>query len=171
MNLQKRLIKLSEYKCSFEYVENYFLISVVYPEGWSIVPSSKEGITIKTKDGVTYYVADANMEMDDIFDVVDETIRYNFDIDKKVSLLNHYVIKLRELFSSNDLERLEKLTFEFKDVQSKPKKTNVKKTTKPKNTNKTVSTNSVDTGKMGFDPSTYEDPSIDHNANLEINNN
>lgn len=118
MNLQKKLIQLSEYKCSFKYVESYFLISVTYPESWSIIPSEDRTIEVAEEDGVTFYAAPIETDIDKAFALIDDTIAYNLDVEKKLALLKYNIGKLQELFAEKDLEELETIEFTFK-----PKKT------------------------------------------------
>lgn len=125
MNLQKKLINLSEYKCSFKYVDSYFLVSVTYPETWSIIPSEDRSIEVAEEDGVTFYAAPIETEIEKAFNLIDDTIAYNLDVEKKLALLKYNIGKLQELFAEKDLEELETIDFVFK-----PKKTTNEKTTK-----------------------------------------
>lgn len=79
MNLQKKLIQLSEYKCSFKYVESYFLVSMVYPESWSVIPSEDRTIEVADEDGVTFYAAPIETDIENAFKLIDDTIAYNLD--------------------------------------------------------------------------------------------
>lgn len=126
MNLQKKLIQLSEYKCSFKYVDSYFLVSVTYPENWSIIPSEDRTIEVAEEDGVTFYAAPIETNIDNAFTLIDDTIAYNLDVEKKMALLKYNIGKLQEIFSEKDLEELETIEFVFKP-KNKP---TVRKTTK-----------------------------------------
>lgn len=136
MNLQKKLIQLSEYKCSFKYVESYFLVSMVYPENWSIIPCEDKSIDVAEEDGVTYYAALIETDINKAFELIDDTILYNLDVEKKMNLLKFNINKLQEMFSTMDLEELE--TLEFVTTKSKVSKNKEKKSTKTKKVAKKV---------------------------------
>lgn len=134
MNLQKKLIQLSEYKCSFKYVDSYFLVSVVYPETWSIIPSEDKSIEVAEENGFTYYAAPIETNIEVAFTLIDDTIAYNLDVEKKIALLKYNIGKLQELFAEKDLDELETIEFTFKPTKEKTspqKKPNKKTTRKP----------------------------------------
>lgn len=125
MNLQKKLIQLSEYKCSFKYVDSFFLISMTYPNGWSVIPSEDRTIEVAEENGVIFYAAPIETDIDKAFNLIDDTISYNLDVQKKMNLLKFNINKLQELFAEKDLEELETIEFVFKPKQKqvdKPKK-------------------------------------------------
>lgn len=136
MNLQKKLIQLSEYKCSFKYVESYFLVSMIYPESWSVIPSEDRTIEVADEDGVTFYAAPIETDIENAFKLIDDTIAYNLDVEKKMALLKYNIGKLQELFAEKDLEELETIEFTFKPKKVEKESTTVKKT---KSTKKTTS--------------------------------
>ena len=136
MNLQKKLIQLSEYKCSFKYVESYFLVSMIYPESWSVIPSEDRTIEVADEDGITFYAAPIETDIENAFKLIDDTIAYNLDVEKKMALLKYNIGKLQELFAEKDLEELETIEFTFKPKKVEKESTTVKKT---KTTKKTTS--------------------------------
>lgn len=136
MNLQKKLIQLSEYKCSFKYVESYFLVSMVYPENWSIIPCEDKSIDVAEEDGVIFYAAPIETDINKAFELIDDTISYNLDVEKKMNLLKFNINKLQEMFATMDLEELE--TIEFVTTKSKVSKNKEKKSTKTKKVAKKV---------------------------------
>lgn len=136
MNLQKKLIQLSEYKCSFKYVESYFLVSMVYPENWSIIPCEDKSIDVAEEGGVTFYAAPIETDINKAFELIDDTISYNLDVEKKMNLLKFNINKLQEMFSTMDLEELE--TLEFVTTTPKVRKNTEKKSTKTKKVAKKV---------------------------------
>jgi len=134
MNLQKKLIQLSEYKCSFKYVESYFLVSMVYPENWSIIPCEDKSIDVAEEDGVIFYAAPIETDINKAFELIDDTISYNLDVEKKMNLLKFNINKLQEMFATMDLEELE--TLEFVTTTPKVRKNTEKKSTKAKKVTK-----------------------------------
>lgn len=133
MNLQKKLIQLSEYKCSFKYVDSYFLVSMTYPENWSIIPSDDRTIEVAEENGVTFYAAPIETDIEVAFTLIDDTIAYNLDVEKKMALLKYNIGKLQELFAEKDLDELETIEFVFKPQKDKTtQKKAIKKTTSRK---------------------------------------
>lgn len=135
MNLQKKLIQLSEYKCSFKYVDSYFLVSVTYPENWSIIPSEDRSIEVAEENGITFYAAPIETDIELAFTLIDDTIAYNLDVEKKMNLLKYNINKLQELFGEKDIAELETIEFVFKTPKEKTTlkpivKKSVKKTSK-----------------------------------------
>lgn len=148
MNLQKKLIQLSEYKCSFKYVDSYFLVSVTYPENWSIIPSEDRSIEVAEENGVTFYAAPIETDIEVAFTLIDDTIAYNLDVEKKMALLKYNIGKLQELFAEKDLDELETIEFVFKTQKDKAtQKKTIKKTTsrKPYTRKKKENVNDVKT--------------------------
>lgn len=131
MNLQKKLIQLSEYKCSFKYVDSYFLVSMTYPKNWSIIPSEDRTIEVAEENGVTFYAAPIETDIEIAFTLIDDTISYNLDVEKKMALLKYNIGKLQEIFAEKDIAELETIEFVFKPQKEKPiAKPTVKKVTK-----------------------------------------
>ena len=163
MNLQKKLIQLSEYKCSFKYVDSYFLVSMTYPENWSIIPSEDRSVEVAEEDGVTFYAAPIETDIEVAFNLIDDTIAYNLDVEKKMNLLKYNINKLQELFGEKDLEELETIEFVFKRPKDKtvqPKKSTKKTQRKPYTRKKKIETpiviedtesNIIETYDQGYD--------------------
>ena len=163
MNLQKKLIQLSEYKCSFKYVDSYFLVSMTYPENWSIIPSEDRSVEVAEEDGVTFYAAQIETDIEVAFNLIDDTIAYNLDVEKKMNLLKYNINKLQELFGEKDLEELETIEFVFKRPKDKtvqPKKSTKKTQRKPYTRKKKIETpiviedtesNIIETYDQGYD--------------------
>lgn len=145
MNLQKKLIQLSEYKCSFKYVDSYFLVSVTYPENWSIIPSEDRSIEVAEENGVTFYAAPIETDIEVAFTLIDDTIAYNLDVEKKMALLKYNIGKLQELFAEKDLDELETIEFVFKQQKEKiTQKKTIKKTATRKPYTRKKKENSTD---------------------------
>lgn len=149
MNLQKKLIQLSEYKCSFKYVDSYFLVSVTYPENWSIIPSEDRSIEVAEENGVTFYAAPIETDIEVAFTLIDDTIAYNLDVEKKMALLKYNIGKLQELFAEKDLDELETIEFVFKSQKDKTtqKKTMKKTASRKPYTRKKKENATVEVGK------------------------
>ena len=175
MNLQKKLIQLSEYKCSFKYVDSYFLVSVTYPENWSIIPSEDMTIEVAEEDGVTFYAAPIETNIENAFTLIDDTIAYNLDVEKKMALLKYNIGKLQEIFAEKDLEELETIEFVFKP-KNKPtvRKTTKRVTNKKKDekgtTNKEKKSRAIKNDEK-FQPfGNSQDDSVAEPITIEVNN-
>jgi len=103
---------------------------MVYPENWSIIPCEDKSIDVAEEDGVTYYAALIETDINKAFELIDDTILYNLDIEKKMNLLKFNINKLQEMFATMDLEELE--TLEFVTTTPKVRKNTEKKSTKAK---------------------------------------
>jgi hypothetical protein len=109
---------------------------MVYPENWSIIPCEDKSIDVAEEDGVTYYAALIETDINKAFELIDDTILYNLDVEKKMNLLKFNINKLQEMFATMDLEELE--TLEFVTTTPKVRKNTEKKSTKTKKVAKKV---------------------------------
>ena len=114
----------------FRGIEMYneaLMVKVVYPNNWKAYPSEDGRIKVtpsETNDNLTFYYANSNdTTYEDMFDLVEETIKANKDIVLKLKLLKEKVEELKELFSKRTYEELQTLRFEFdKPKKDKPKR-------------------------------------------------
>ena len=126
MDWENRLKKLNDYDVSFEIKQGYYHIALKYDDGWSILDSDNENIYIQEKNGFHHYIASVdNVKMDDLFNIIDATIEYNLDLQKKLILFREKTEELQEIFSNEDYETLK--TIEFKITKKETKKKTVKK--------------------------------------------
>lgn len=118
----------------FRGIEMYneaIMVKVVYPNNWKAYPSDDGRINVTPSDDntMTYYYADSNdTTYEEIFDVIEETIKANQDTILKLKLLRDKVEELKELFSNASYDDLLNLQF----VIGKPKKEKRKYTRKKK---------------------------------------
>ena len=111
----------------FRGIEMYndaLMVKVVMPANWKCYPSSDGRIKVTPSDSdpnMTFYYANSNdTSYEDIFDLIEETIKANQDIVLKLKLLKEKVEELKEVFSTHTYEELQTLSFEFKTLE-KPK--------------------------------------------------
>ena len=138
--LQSRMDEMKPYFRAIEVYNDALMVRVVLPSSWKIYPSADGKIKVtpsETNANEAIYYADCHeASYEDIFDLVEETIKNNRDIVSKLKLLKEKVEELKELFSTHSFEELQTLKFELGDVQKiKPKRkyTKRKKTAeKPK---------------------------------------
>lgn len=134
MNLQDKLISLSDYKIGFTMYDEKFLISITYKDTWSVImPEDKEITFMKDEkhDNIFYYTTPLNgdpQHLQHIFDTIDETIAYNKELEEKVVLFNEKIEEMQDLFSKKSIDELRTMEFTFKTSKRKTvKKTNKKK--------------------------------------------
>ena len=125
MDWEKRIKELSNYDISFEIKQGYYHIAIKYDEGWNILSPENESIYLEERDGIYHYIASTDsVKIEDIFNVIDSTIEYNLDLQKKLILFKQKTEELQQLFSNEDYDVLQTIEFTLK------KKKEIKKTTK-----------------------------------------
>lgn len=135
--LQDRLNKIKDYFQSIEQFDGKWVICVKYKSKWGAYPSDNGRINAvpdeTTPDVWWYYGKDANVDIDSIFDLIDETIQTNLDAVRKVELFKLKANELKQLFSDETIsfKKLQTLKFVFDETVAKenikPKKNNRKK--------------------------------------------
>lgn len=142
MNLQDILMKLSAYSVGCRILNGNFLINIIYDDGWKVIPPENEKIEFEQRGNITYYAASLNeVSFDDVFESIKETIDYNIDLQRKVTLYKTKVDELQEIFANESLEKLRTITFIF-DEKKKPKRKYIRKNKKQDDVN--VKTDNVD---------------------------
>jgi len=130
MNLTERIKKIEEYFKGMEIISNTVIIKVQYGDKWGAYPSSDERIKVAKSEEVInewYYYSDYTYTIiDEIFDLIEETIEVNLSAIERLELLNEKMEELKNLFSNESLSRLKTLTFVFQDMD-KPKSKKRKK--------------------------------------------
>lgn len=130
MNLQDILMKLSAYSVGCRIINGNFMINITYDEGWKVIPPENEKIEFEQRGNITYYAASINeVSFDDVFESIKETIDYNIDLQRKVTLYKAKVDELQEIFANESLDKLRTITFIF-DEKKKPKRKYVRKNKK-----------------------------------------
>lgn len=116
--LQERMNDMKPYFRGIEMYNEAIMVKVAYPNKWNYYPSKNEKIKITTADnnkGLLYYYANSNdTTYEEIFDLIEETIKTNEDIVLKLKLLKDKIEELKEIFSTSSYEKLLTLTFDFK---------------------------------------------------------
>lgn len=128
---------------AIEVYNDALMVRVALPSSWKIYPSSDGRVKVtpsETNANEAIYYADCNeASYEDIFDLVEETIKANQDIVSKLKLLRDKVEELKELFSTHSYEELQTLTFVLETVKkSKPKRKYTKKKKEAENTQEEV---------------------------------
>lgn len=159
MTLQERIKKIEHYFKGMEIVNDTVIIKVLYGNKWGAYPSQDDHIKVAKSEELAnqwfYYADYTHTVIDEIFDLIDETIDMNLSAIERLELFNTKNSELRELFVNEPLSKLKTLTFTFHE----PKKTKKKKTKK-------------ENEEINQTPMTmeYEIPIIDCENKLEENN-
>ena len=129
--LQDRMNDMKPYFRGIEMYNEALMVKVIYPRNWKAYPSADGRIKVTPSDdgSMTYYYADSNdTSYEDMFDLVEETIKANNDIVLKLKLLKDKVGELKELFSQLSYDELTTLKFVTEKVKTeKPKRKYTKK--------------------------------------------
>lgn len=130
MTLNEQLIRLSSYKINFNIYEGTVIISLEYPKDWTILEINSSDIQTTSENGRQFYWVPLQMDVEKVFELIDETIEYNKDIEAKSELFKQKIDEMRKIFLEEDLQTLR--TMEFK---MKKKKLPKKKVTEEKENN------------------------------------
>jgi len=126
--LQERMNDMKPYFRGIEMYNEAIMVKVAYPDKWKAYPSEDGRIKITPSDSdpsLTYYYADSkDTTYEEMFDLVEQTIKANQDIVLKLKLLRDKVEELKELFQNTPYDDLLNLQFV---VGKKPKRKYVKK--------------------------------------------
>ena len=129
--LEDKLKALAEYEVDFKFQKDWFVIGVTYKPQWMVVEPDNPRIEYLETEGRYYYGAPVDsIKVDEIFDCINETIKYNKDIERKMDLFNTKVEELQGLFANETFEDLMTLEFKFKRKKQTPRQA---KTDKSKN--------------------------------------
>jgi hypothetical protein len=133
MTLQERIQKNEKYFRGMEIVNNTVIIKVLYGEKWGAYPSQDEVIKVaKSEDTPNewFYYADYTYTViDDIFNLIEETIEMNLSAIERLELFNVKMEELKTLFANEPLQKLKTLSFQFEEIKKIKKKKSKKSKT------------------------------------------
>lgn len=136
--LQERINKISQYFRSMEMTNGIIIIKVQYNNKWGVYPSDDNNIKVaKSEDTPNewfYYGNFNDITVDDIFDLIENTIEMNLSAAAKLELLNSKFEELKNLFATESLERLSTLKFVLSNKKSYRKNKKTVTTDEPSNT-------------------------------------
>lgn len=145
-SLQDRMNGMKPYFRGIEMYNEALIVKVVFPNNWKAYDSQDGKIKVTPSDSnpnESYYYANSeDASYDDMFDLIEETIKANQDILLKLELLKKKIEELKEIFSSHSYDELCSLSFDFKQSRRKC----VRKEKVPQNANKGHSRQSVSVG-------------------------
>ena len=124
MTLQDSLKEFAPYNIDIKMIQGWLIVGMTYKKSWQILKPLNELIEQRENDDRIYYCAPMNqVDADDVFSSIRDTINYNIDMEKKVELFQVKVNELQNIFSELDYEELVTIEFKYK----KKKKGNAKK--------------------------------------------
>ena len=124
MTLQDSLKEFAPYNIDIKMIQGWLIVGMTYKKSWQILKPLNELIEQRENDDRIFYCAPLNqVDADDVFSSIRDTINYNIDMEKKVELFQVKVNELQNIFSELDYEELVTVEFKYK----KKKKGNTKK--------------------------------------------
>lgn len=129
VSLQDRIKEIKPYFKGIEIKENLFIVKINFPQGWNAY-DREDGIIKAAKSDVAenewfYYANVDEVDLNDIFDLIQDTIKNNEEIYQKIELMKIKMGELKELFQNESLEKLQTIKFVFETV--KPKRVSKRK--------------------------------------------
>lgn len=142
--LQERIKNNIDYFRGMEMTNGITVIKVAYKDRWGAYPTEDDSIKVAKSDTVAnewfYYADTDSVDIEKIFDLIEETVEMNSTVTIKLELLSEKINELKQLFSKTSLTKLQTLQFVMdENVKEKPKK---RKYTKRKT--KVINNNDVD---------------------------
>ena len=98
MTLNEQLIRLSSYKINFNIYEGTVIISLEYPKDWTVLEINSSDIQTTSENGRQFYWVPLQMDVEKVFELIDETIEYNKDIEAKSELFKQKIDEMRKIF-------------------------------------------------------------------------
>lgn len=122
MTLNEQLIRLSSYKINFNIYEGTIIISLEYPKDWTVLEINSSDIQTTSENGRQFYWVPLQMDVEKVFELIDETIEYNKDIEAKSELFKQKIDEMRKIFLEEDLQTLRTMEFKMKKKKLPKKK-------------------------------------------------
>ncbi len=115
----------------------YYMVTLTFGKRWKVQmpvenPTQKVMCAKVREDGTYCYMSETSNGLQPIFDLIDETIRYNEELEKKVELLKVKAEELKEIFATRNYDELVTLKF----VTETPQETSTPKTKRQPNSKK-----------------------------------
>ena len=122
MTLNEQLIRLSSYKINFNIYEGTVIISLEYPKDWTVLEINSSDIQTTSENGRQFYWVPLQTDVEKVFELIDETIEYNKDIEAKSELFKQKIDEMRKIFLEEDLQTLRTMEFKMKKKKLPKKK-------------------------------------------------
>lgn len=142
------LTNYAKYGISFRTSQNdgvcYYMVTLTYGKKWAVqlptAQSEQKVMCAKIKEDGTYcYMTETSNGLEPVFELIDSTINYNEELEKKVALLKIKAEELKDFFANYSYDDLLKLRFvieapqELSAVKNKRQTKSGKKTQQKQN--------------------------------------
>lgn len=149
VTLQGKINNIQPYFRSVEIKESFYILRVVYPNKWSGYNRDDEKIKTAKSDNSNenewfYYADIESVDLNEIFDLIEETIVTNQEMYQKIELMKIKMSELKDIFQEESLEKLKTLQFTFDSTANKPKKRQYNKKKKDTTTEETSEVQSTE---------------------------
>lgn len=128
MTFQDRVKRIEAFRPDIMFRDGAFILKVRFSENWRVIQPEDERIAMSEDNsvkGLWWYVAHIE-DVDMLFDLIDETVEANREMERKAALYKEKVAELKELFLSDaTYEKLCTLQFAF-PTRRKPRKASEK---------------------------------------------
>lgn len=121
MTLNEQLMRLKDYNVGFNVYEGSVIVNVTYKKGWDIIPVDNSDVEMFCEDGKYYYCMPIDEDINLIFGIIEDTIKYNQDMEKKIQLFNQKVDELKQLFINESYDSLLSLSFDMRKGKKRRK--------------------------------------------------
>ena len=112
MDLNERIKNIGGYFKFMNITPEVYYILASFPEKWVVPTNANENVKIMKHDGEGFYFyTEVVNGYEVLFDVIDEIIRQNREIEEKFKLFNSKLGELKKLFENEDLITLENMKF------------------------------------------------------------
>lgn len=144
MNISERIKRIRGYFRFLNVTEDASYILVSFPDTWEVPNSMDDGAIQTKRDKQGYYFAiDGSDDIDTLFESIESVIEYNKDMEQKAELLIKKIQELKEIFETEELDKLNKMEFSFGTSNFQFKKKNNKEATEKSKTEEKVETSSM----------------------------
>lgn len=125
-SFQERVKDLEEYNPNITFKDGAFILRIKFKKSWTVMePENPDDVAYGTDDhDKTWHIYVSTIENSDkVFDLIDETIAVNREMEKKIGLYKEKVKELQELFLSDiPYDKLVQIQFTFPEKKNKTKK-------------------------------------------------
>jgi hypothetical protein len=112
MDLNERIKNIGVYFKFMNITPEVYYILASFPKKWVVPANTNENVKImKHDDDEFYFYTELENGYDVLFDVIDEIIRQNREIEEKYKLFNSKLNELKKIFENEDLVTLENMKF------------------------------------------------------------
>ena len=131
MNIQERIKNISEYFIGMQMSteDNIVYVRTRFPNNWVISELLEDNFHVRgiqdKKNNTQFFFTNIENGFDVVFDAIDFTIQMNKSALERLELFKEKVEELKELFDSEEIEKLRRIEFTFKKQEKKSRKKKV----------------------------------------------